>query len=136
MTQSICDTSEIKEKLIYYVLSVLRTESDPSDDRLKEIISEVIGIDHSDRLMELLADLCTKEDTGALVVAEGWRVSELLRLIRWCDTLHILLPARMCTEDTGMTKELDLFKRTLPSGSLMTVHYCEDYRQKYESINM
>ena len=95
-----------------------------------------IGIDHSDRLMELLADLCTKEDTGALVVAEGWRVSELLRLIRWCDTLHILLPARMCTEDTGMTKELGHFKRALKSGALMTIDYCEDYRHQYDSINM
>ena len=53
MTQSICDTSESKEKLIYYVLSVLRTESDPSDDRLKEIISEVIGIDDSSKLLSL-----------------------------------------------------------------------------------
>jgi len=95
-----------------------------------------IGIDSCDRLMELLSLLCNHEQTGALVVAEGWRVAELIRLIRRCDTLHILLPARMCTEDTGMTKELDLFKRSLPSGSLMTVHYCEDYRQKYESINM
>ncbi|MBR4493271.1 MAG: hypothetical protein IKP14_01035 [Clostridiales bacterium] len=95
-----------------------------------------IGIDHSGRLMELLADLCTKEDTGALVVAEGWRVSELLRLIRWCDTLHILLPARMCTEDTGMTKELGHFKRALKSGALMTIDYCEDYRHQYDSINM
>lgn len=47
MIRSTYDTSEIKEKLIYYVLSVLRTESDPSDDRLKEIISEVIGIDEN-----------------------------------------------------------------------------------------
>lgn len=45
MTQSGFDTSEIKEKLIYYILNVLRTEPDPSDDRLKEIISEVIGMD-------------------------------------------------------------------------------------------
>jgi hypothetical protein len=95
-----------------------------------------IGIDSCDRLMELLSQLCNQEQTGALVVAEGWRMADLIRLIKHCDTLHILLPARMCTEDTGMTKELDLFKRTLPSGSLMTVHYCEDYRQKYESINM
>lgn len=48
MNQSTFDTSEeIKEKLVYYVLSVLRAEQDPSDDRLKEIISEVIGIDQS-----------------------------------------------------------------------------------------
>ncbi len=53
MNQSIYDTSEIKEKLVYYVLSVLRSESDPSDDRLKEIISEVIGIDQSTSLLPL-----------------------------------------------------------------------------------
>lgn len=36
---------EIKEALIYYVLSILRIEPDPDDGRLKEIISEVIGSD-------------------------------------------------------------------------------------------
>ena len=41
MKRSAFDTSEIKEKLVYYVLSVLRNETDPTDDRLKEIISEV-----------------------------------------------------------------------------------------------
>ena len=46
MNRSTYDTSdEIKEKLIYYVLSALRTETEPSDERLKQIISEVIGID-------------------------------------------------------------------------------------------
>ena len=45
MNQSTFDISEIKEKLIYYVLNALRDESDPSDDRLKEIISEIIGMD-------------------------------------------------------------------------------------------
>ncbi len=95
-----------------------------------------IGIRTCSRLMALLKTLCVKNDTGALVVAEGWRESELLELIGYCDTLHILLPARMCTEDTGMTKELGLFKRSLPSGSLMTVHYCEDYKENYETIRI
>ena len=45
MNQSTFDISEIKEKLIYYVLNALRDESDPSDDRLKEIISEITGMD-------------------------------------------------------------------------------------------
>ena len=53
MTQSGFDTSEIKEKLIYYVLNALRTEQDPSDERLKEIISEVIGIDQSSSELSL-----------------------------------------------------------------------------------
>ncbi len=95
-----------------------------------------IGVNACSTLIKNLKTLCIREDTGALVVVEGWRVAELIEFIHWCDTLHILLPARMCTEDTGMTKELGLFKRALPSGALMTVHYCEDYRHKYESINI
>ena len=47
MNQSEYEISDIRDKLVYYVLSVLNTESDPTDDRLKEIISEVIGIDSS-----------------------------------------------------------------------------------------
>ena len=47
MNQSEYEITEIKDKLVYYVLSVLNTEADPSDDKLKEIISEVIGIDSS-----------------------------------------------------------------------------------------
>jgi len=47
MNQSEYEISDIKDKLVYYVLSVLNTEADPTDDRLKEIISEVIGIDSS-----------------------------------------------------------------------------------------
>ena len=47
MNQSTFDTSEIKEKLVYYVLNVLRSEAEPSDERLKDIISEVIGIDQN-----------------------------------------------------------------------------------------
>ena len=53
MKQSGFEIDEIKEKLIYYVLSTLRTESDPSDDRLKEIISEVIGIDKNTSELDL-----------------------------------------------------------------------------------
>ena len=53
MNQSVFDITEIKDKLVYYVLSVLNTESDPSDDRLKEIISEVIGIDSSTASLSL-----------------------------------------------------------------------------------
>ena len=95
-----------------------------------------IGINACCRLMDHLRMLCRNDNTGALVVAEGWRVSELTELIKRCDTLHLLLPARMCTEDTGMTKQLGLFRRSLPSGALMTVHYCEDYRKQYESISI
>ena len=36
---------EIKDSLMYFVLNSLRTEPDPSDSRLKEIIADVIGSD-------------------------------------------------------------------------------------------
>lgn len=95
-----------------------------------------IGIKACSTLIKHLRTMCINDDTEALVVVEGWREADLIELIKSCDTLHILLPARMCTEDTGMTKELGIFRKALPSGSLMTVHYCEDYRKQYESINI
>jgi len=36
------DINEIKDRLTYYVLNVLKDEADPTDDRLKEIIADVI----------------------------------------------------------------------------------------------
>lgn len=101
-----------------------------------------IGINASAHLMELTKKLCQKMSSGALFVAEGWRVNEIFELIAKCDSLHILLPARMCTEDTGMTNELQFFQRSLKPGSKMTVHYYEDYKDSkkpeinYESIRI
>lgn len=37
------DITVIKERLTYYVLNILRSETDPSDEKLKEIISDVIS---------------------------------------------------------------------------------------------
>ena len=95
-----------------------------------------IGADVCAGLIKMIRDMCIREDTGALVAVEGWRMSELTEFIKICDTLHILLPARMCTEDTGMVKELGRFKRSLRSGALMTVHYCEDYKDQYEAVSI
>ncbi len=100
-----------------------------------------IGINASAKLMEHTKKLCQKMSGGALFVAEGWRISESLKLISNCDSLHILLPARMCTEDTGMTNELGTFKRNLKPGASMTVYYYEDYKgnnseMNYEPINL
>jgi len=39
------DLEELKDKLTYYVLNSLSAESDPSDERLKDIITEVINDD-------------------------------------------------------------------------------------------
>ena len=38
-----CDLDTIKEQLTYCVLNAIRNESDPNDDRLKEIIADVIS---------------------------------------------------------------------------------------------
>ena len=40
----------IKEQLTYCVLNAIRNESDPTDDRLKEIIADVISNTESIRL--------------------------------------------------------------------------------------
>ncbi|MCQ2516710.1 MAG: hypothetical protein MJ094_07580 [Saccharofermentans sp.] len=100
-----------------------------------------IGIDASAALMTHTKSLCQKISAGALFVAEGWRINESLKLIANCDSLHILLPARMCTEDTGMTSELGIFQRNLKLGASMTVYYYEDYKgsnseNHYEPIKL
>ena len=38
-----CNIEDIREKMTYYVLNSIRTEQDPTDDRLKEIIADVIS---------------------------------------------------------------------------------------------
>ncbi len=45
MTEQEFDPVELKDKLTYYVLNSLSSESDPSDDRLKEIITDVVNDD-------------------------------------------------------------------------------------------
>lgn len=45
-----CDLDTIKEQLTYCVLNAIRNESDPTDDRLKEIIADVISSTDSIKL--------------------------------------------------------------------------------------
>ncbi len=49
-----CDLDTIKEQLTYCVLNAIRNESDPTDDRLKEIIADVIS--SSDSIKMSLAE--------------------------------------------------------------------------------
>ena len=37
------DTQQIREQMTYFVLNAIRTETDPTDDKLKEIIADVIS---------------------------------------------------------------------------------------------
>ena len=43
MKQSSYNSDEIKEKMTYYVLNSIKNEVSPNDDKLKEIISNVIS---------------------------------------------------------------------------------------------
>ncbi|MBR2295408.1 MAG: CpaF family protein [Clostridiales bacterium] len=47
------DMDEIKERLTYYVLNVLKTETDPSDRRLKEIIADAVSEGDSTATLDL-----------------------------------------------------------------------------------
>ena len=51
--KDIYDLEDIKEKMTYYVLNSLRNEIDPSEDRLKDIIAEVVSEETSSLGMEL-----------------------------------------------------------------------------------
>ena len=43
MTNSINNADEIKEQITYCVLNSMSGETDPSDEKLREIISDVIS---------------------------------------------------------------------------------------------
>ncbi len=51
--KDIYDLEDIKEKMTYYVLNSLRNEIDPSEDRLKDIIADVVSEETSSLGMEL-----------------------------------------------------------------------------------
>lgn len=53
MHQQTYNIDIIKEQITYFVLNSLKNECDPSDERLKEIISDVISIDSSCQEMPL-----------------------------------------------------------------------------------
>jgi len=120
MKQSEFDTSEIKEKLIYYVLSVLRTESEPSDGRLKEIISEVISIDAKSANLSLE----DKRNLAQSVFNSLRRLDVIEPLMEDPEVTEIMVngPDRIFYEKAGKLYKSDI--RFKDASSLTTVISC------------
>ncbi|MCQ2516709.1 MAG: Flp pilus assembly complex ATPase component TadA [Saccharofermentans sp.] len=120
MNQSSYDISEIKEKLIYYILNVLRTEPDPSDDRLKEIISDVISIEKTTLTLSL-----EEKRTLALSVFNSLRRLDVIEPLMEDPTITEIMvngPDKVFYEKAGKLFKSDIkFK---DAESLKTVISC------------
>ncbi len=93
---------------------------DNSDDVFEYGIKTCIKLLKNLKALSYSSDI----DIKSLVVVEGFRISELSQLLPYFDTIHFLLPTRMCKESLGITKTINEFRMQLTSNQQLIVHYC------------
>lgn len=98
------------------------------------------GVSALTNLINAARELTTSYNrtVNVLIVAEGFRFTELEALATLCDYLHVLLPGRMHEESTGYQEEISALSRSLPATSNLTVYYSEDYKTgtNYEAVKI
>ena len=72
MHQQTYNIDIIKEQITYFVLNSLKNECDPSDERLKEIISDVISIDR--RAPDSYVAFCIRKHFALLIPENTARI--------------------------------------------------------------
>ena len=120
MKQEVFDTEELKEKLTYYVLMALREESEPSDDRLQEIIADVI----SDEKVGIDIPLEDKRELALNVFNSLRRLDVIEPLMQDPDVTEIMVngPDNIFYEKKGKLYRSDIkFK---DASTLQTVISC------------
>ena len=120
MKQEAFDTEELKEKLTYYVLMALREESEPSDDRLQEIIADVI----SDETVGIDIPLEDKRELALNVFNSLRRLDVIEPLMQDPDVTEIMVngPDNIFYEKKGKLYKSEIrFKDT---STLQTVISC------------
>lgn len=120
MKQEVFDTEELKEKLTYYVLMALREESEPSDDRLQEIIADVI----SDETVGIDIPLEDKRELALNVFNSLRRLDVIEPLMQDPDVTEIMVngPDNIFYEKKGKLYRSDIkFK---DASTLQTVISC------------
>ncbi|MCQ2504630.1 MAG: Flp pilus assembly complex ATPase component TadA [Saccharofermentans sp.] len=114
------DSEELKEKLTYYVLMALREESDPTDDRLQEIISDVI----SDETLGIDIPLEDKKELAVNVFNSLRRLDVIEPLMQDPEVTEIMVngPENIFYEKKGKLYRSDI--RFKDSATLQTVISC------------
>ncbi len=87
----------------------------------------------TDTLITLINALSTlvNEDSDrftGLIVAEGFRFRELIKLASCCDVIHILLPKRMYETDLGFKTEIAELTKNIPTDCKVTVYDSDKYQ--------
>ena len=120
MKQEAFDTEELKEKLTYYVLMALREESEPSDDRLQEIIADVI----SDETVGIDIPLEDKRELALNVFNSLRRLDVIEPLMQDPDVTEIMVngPDNIFYEKKGKLYKSDI--RFKDAATLQTVISC------------
>lgn len=114
------DFSIIKEKLTYYVLNLLSNEVDPSDEKLKEIISDVI----SDNSLGIDLSLSEKRDLAQKVFNSLRRLDAIEPLMQDPTVTEIMVngPNNIFYERGGKLYKSDI--RFRDTQALQTVISC------------
>lgn len=120
MKQEAFDTEELKEKLTYYVLMALREESEPSDDRLQEIIADII----SDETVGIDIPLEDKRELALNVFNSLRRLDVIEPLMQDPDVTEIMVngPDNIFYEKKGKLYKSDI--RFKDASTLQTVISC------------
>lgn len=120
MKQEVFDTEDLKEKLTYYVLMALREEADPSDDRLQEIIADVI----SDETVGIDIPLEDKRELALNVFNSLRRLDVIEPLMQDPDITEIMVngPDKIFYEKRGKLYKSDI--RFKDASTLQTVISC------------
>lgn len=114
------DINEIKDRLTYYVLNVLKDEADPTDDRLKEIIADVI----TDEAVRFKMDLTQKRDLASGIFNSLRRLDVIEPLMQDPKVTEIMVNG---PEDIFYEKDGKLYRSDIKfkdASTLMTVISC------------
>ena len=120
MLQEAIDTERLKEQLTYYVLTALREEIDPSDDRLQEIIADVL----SDESLGIDIPLEDKKELAVTVFNSLRRLDVIEPLMQDPEVTEIMVngPDNIFYEKNGRLYRSDI--RFKDAQSLQTVISC------------
>ncbi len=75
---------------------------------------------------------------NVLVVAEGFRFKELVKMAALADEVHFLLPERLLNDYLGFKSEIGSITRSLPPDVPVTMHYCDNIikSKRYEATKI
>ena len=87
------------------------------------------GTDTVCSLIRTVRELTQRKDSdiNALIVAEGFTLSDLKKISSLCDLIHILLPSRLCSENETLPEIINGLKSSSDYYKEIKISYTEDH---------